>query len=77
VLSGTHKAGRLSAEEIQELREKNAEHLCSAFAGDVMLMRPLLLHASGRSLGIRQRRVLHIEYAGFVLPGGLAWSDEA
>jgi len=42
-----------------------------------MLMRPLLLHASGRSQGVKQRRVLHIEYAGFTLPAGLDWSDGA
>ena len=77
VLSGTHKLGRLAADQIQELRETPAEHLCRAAAGDVMLMRPLLLHASGRSESMRPRRVLHIEYAGFTLPGTLAWSDAA
>lgn len=77
VLAGTHKFGRLSAEEILEMRDRHPEHLCCASAGDVMLMRPLLLHASGRSLGVRQRRVLHIEYAGFALPAGLGWSDAA
>ena len=46
-------------------------------AGDVLLMRPLLLHASGRSQGTRQRRVLHIEYAGFELPEELRWSGQA
>ncbi|HEV2695645.1 MAG TPA: phytanoyl-CoA dioxygenase family protein [Verrucomicrobiae bacterium] len=77
VLSGTHKYGRLPALEIEELRERHPEHLCRAAAGDVMLMRPLLLHASSKSLGGRQRRVLHIEYAGFTLPAGLDWSDRA
>ena len=77
VLPGSHKSGRLSAEEIQEMRDQHPEHLCSAFAGDVMLMRPLLLHASGPSVGVRQRRVLHVEYAGFALPAGLGWSDLA
>jgi len=77
VLPGTHKCGRVSAPQIDELREQHPEYLCRVYAGDVMLMRPLLLHASGRSLGVRQRRVLHIEYAGFTLPAGLAWSDQA
>jgi hypothetical protein len=31
-------------------------------------MRPLLLHASGRSTSQRHHRVLHIEYAAFALP---------
>lgn len=77
VLAGTHKLGRLSAERIRELREQQPEHLCRVEAGDVMLMRPLLLHASGRTQGVRPRRVLHIEYAGFTLPACLAWSDVA
>ncbi|HSY17900.1 MAG TPA: phytanoyl-CoA dioxygenase family protein [Candidatus Acidoferrales bacterium] len=77
VLAGTHKLGRLGAGQIEELRGQHPEHLCRAAAGDVMLMRPLLLHASGRSLGVKQRRVLHIEYAGFTLPAGLDWSDGA
>ena len=77
VLAGTHRLGRLSADEIQELRGKHTPTLCSTTAGDVLLMRPLLLHASGRSLGHRQRRILHIEYAGFDLPDGLEWHEEA
>jgi ectoine hydroxylase-related dioxygenase (phytanoyl-CoA dioxygenase family) len=77
VLGGTHKLGRLPADEIEDVRSRHTEHLCRASAGDVMLMRPLLLHASGKSQGIKQRRVLHIEYAGFTLPMGLAWSDAA
>jgi hypothetical protein len=77
VLAGTHNLGRLTAEQIQELRGKHPEHLCDAAAGDVMLMRPLLLHASSRSHGVAERRVLHLEYAGFTLPSGLAWSDVA
>ena len=51
------------ATRIQELREQRASLVCSAFAGDALLMRPLLLHASSRSQSNRHRRVLHIEYA--------------
>ena len=77
VSAGTHRLGRLSADQIQELIAKHQEHRCSAKAGDVMLMRPLLLHSSGRSQGLRQRRVLHVEYAGFTLPEPLKWSENA
>lgn len=75
VLPGTHRLGRLSAEAIQECREIREEVLCEAKAGDVMLMRPLLLHASSRSSSPRRRRVLHIEYAGFKLPAPLEWHE--
>jgi hypothetical protein len=42
--------------------------VCAVAADDVLLMRPLLLHASGRSTSQRHHRVLHIEYAAFALP---------
>ena len=77
VLPGTHCLGRLPAERIQEWRGARSEILCAAAAGDALLMRPLLLHASRRSTSTRRRRVLHIEYAGFTLPGGLQWHDLA
>jgi hypothetical protein len=73
VIAGTHQMGRLTPEQIAKLREERAETLCTAAAGDALLMRPLLLHASGRSINDRPRRVLHIEYAATELPGGLAW----
>jgi hypothetical protein len=77
VLPGTHRLGRLSAEDIRRSRAEIPEFLCVARAGDALLMRPLLLHASGKSSGDRHRRVIHIEYAGFALPDGLAWHDGA
>ena len=75
VLSGTHRLGRLSAEAIQSCRETQKEILCEAKAGDVLLMRPLLLHASSRSTSPKRRRVLHIEFAGFQLPKPLEWHE--
>jgi len=75
VLSGTHCLGRLSAEAIQSCRETHEEVFCEAKAGDVLLMRPLLLHASSRSSSSKRRRVLHIEFAGFQLPKPLEWHE--
>lgn len=75
VIAGSHRLGRLNAEQIAGLREERGETLCVAAAGDALLMRPLLLHASGRSTNDRPRRVLHLEYAGEDLPGRLAWRE--
>ena len=74
VLPGTHVLGKLDAERIQSLRAEIPEHVCAAKAGDVLLMRPLLLHASGKSSSIRHRRILHVEFADFDLPDGLQWA---
>ena len=77
VLPGSHRAGRLSAEDILAWRDREPAWVCTAEAGDALLMRPLLLHASGRSRSARHRRVLHIEYAGFALPTELHWHEAA
>ena len=77
VLPGLHRSGILSSGRMDELAASQSEVLCAAAAGDVLLMRPLLLHASSRSKSERRRRVLHIEYAGFTLPAGLNWHEAA
>jgi hypothetical protein len=77
VLPGSHRHGRLSPEQIEALRARTPEVVCRAAAGDALLMRPLLLHASSRSTSDRPRRVLHIEYAAFTLPVGLNWHEAA
>lgn len=77
VIPTSHRHGRLSAEQIERVRQEADEVVCVAEAGDVMLMRPLLLHASSRATTDRPRRVLHIEYADFELPGGLRWHAAA
>lgn len=76
VLPGSHRFGRLSAEEIEQQRSKMAEVVCAARAGDILAMRPLLVHASSRSTSERPRRVLHIEYAGETLPASLRWHGQ-
>jgi ectoine hydroxylase-related dioxygenase (phytanoyl-CoA dioxygenase family) len=76
VIGGTHLAGRLDAEQIKAARRERVEMICTAQAGDALLMRPLLLHASGRSASDRSRRVLHLEYAAEALPHGLRWQSE-
>ena len=75
VIPGTHRLGRLATEPIRELRSRQPDVLCGAAAGDALLMRPLILHASGRSSGLRHRRIVHLEYAGFRLPEGLEWAE--
>jgi hypothetical protein len=77
ILPGSHRNGRLSPQLIQRQQSAQPAVACIAAAGDALLMRPLLLHASSRSTSARHRRVLHIEYAGFTLPAELAWHEAA
>lgn len=73
VVPGTHRAGRLSDEEALRLRDETGEETCYANRGDIMAMRPLLLHASSKSRGGGKRRVLHFLFGPAELPFGLAW----
>ena len=77
VLPGTHAGGRLSAAQIQRLRGERDAHDCLADAGDAILMRPLLLHASSAATSPAHRRVIHLEFANAALDGGLEWQAVA
>lgn len=70
VLPGSHRTGKT----LQMQPFAPVELHCRA--GDVLLMRPLLVHASGKSLPgtTQQRRILHLEFAtSRTLPGGATW----
>jgi len=76
VLPGTHRLGRLSAEQITARRAEIAEVACPTPAGGAVLMRPLLLHASSAAIVPAHRRVLHLEFAvSNGLPLGVMWNE--
>jgi ectoine hydroxylase-related dioxygenase (phytanoyl-CoA dioxygenase family) len=51
------------------------EEACRVASGGIMIMRPLLRHASSRSSTGKRRRVIHIEFSNAELPAGLNWSE--
>ncbi len=63
VIPASHTRGVLSGEEIRAAVAAQTAVECHVPTGGVLLMRPLLLHASGKSRLDVPRRVLHIEYA--------------
>ena len=67
--------GRFDDDGIRRCLEVGGETVCTGKAGDVSLMRPLLLHASSRAVEPTHRRVLHLEFAAGPLPGGLEWQE--
>jgi len=75
VLPRSHRHGRLSGDAIQEWRVKASAISCAVKRGGVVLMRPLLLHASSVSRNPSHRRVVHLEFASEPLPGGLRWLE--
>ncbi|WP_207625778.1 hypothetical protein [Niastella populi] len=40
-----------------------------------MIMQPLLLHASNRTVNNNKRTVIHLEFSNRLLPGGLQWAE--
>lgn len=76
VIPGSHREGILEPDRIAAWRTRGGEVTCECRAGDVLLMRPLLLHASFPAASPRHRRVLHLEFSASPLPNGLEWHQE-
>jgi ectoine hydroxylase-related dioxygenase (phytanoyl-CoA dioxygenase family) len=62
VSPGSHGHGILRSTEIPGCLDRCGETTCLAQAGDVLLMKPLLLHASSPATEPSHRRVLHLVY---------------
>lgn len=62
VLPDTHRMGRLSEAQIDELARTIEPVECVVDRGGVIALRPLVVHASSKSRSLLRRRVLHIEY---------------
>jgi ectoine hydroxylase-related dioxygenase (phytanoyl-CoA dioxygenase family) len=63
VLPGTHERGVLTDAQIHAAAERVEPVTCIAGRGGVLIMRPLLIHASSKLVSAASRRVLHFEYA--------------
>ena len=63
VIPGSHCEGVLSDEQVEKIVDKGESVTCLVEQSGVIVMRPLIIHASSKSQSDRPRRVLHIEYA--------------
>lgn len=75
VIPKSHTLGIWPPSKIAAL-DRSSETTCSVAQGSIMLMKPLLLHASGRTTNHQNRRVIHIEFSRSELPAGLEWSEK-
>lgn len=73
VIPGSHRHGKLADEEILRLVSTQPQVGLAVPQGAVLLMRPLLLHASSPATVPAHRRVLHIELAPPDLIAPLQW----
>jgi ectoine hydroxylase-related dioxygenase (phytanoyl-CoA dioxygenase family) len=72
VIPGSHCDGKLNGSEIDKWKQTDST-ICTCEPGGILLMRPLLLHASSAAISPSHRRVIHLDYAGCNLPTGLEW----
>ncbi|HEX4268786.1 MAG TPA: phytanoyl-CoA dioxygenase family protein [Steroidobacteraceae bacterium] len=73
VVPRSHKLGRLRPQEILASRDAHGARSVPVPRGGLMLMRPLLLHASSKVIGNARRGVLHFLFGPLSLPGGVLW----
>jgi ectoine hydroxylase-related dioxygenase (phytanoyl-CoA dioxygenase family) len=78
VVPGSHLNGIYRPKNIDPIAigwSKDREIVCDTPKAAIMIMRPLLLHASSRSTNHQKRRVIHIEFSSENLPSPLEWSE--
>jgi ectoine hydroxylase-related dioxygenase (phytanoyl-CoA dioxygenase family) len=73
VIPGSHLKGVYRPETINWDTETVVD--CEVPRGGVMIMKPLLLHSSGKTTNNQRRRVVHIEFSRRRLQGGLQWAE--
>lgn len=75
VIPGSHCHGWLD-DEIDQWKGSVDEVTCVTDAGGLLVMSPMILHASSTAERPGHRRVIHLEYAACDLPGQLEWADQ-
>ena len=74
VLNKTHKKGICRTENIK--LENDIETICEVEKGGIMILKPLLFHASNKTTNNDSRRVIHIEFSNLQLPKEIEWSEK-
>lgn len=71
VVPGSHANGRMTCASVSQHAANRLS--CIVPRGGVLVMRPLLIHSSGKPRASKPRRVLHYLY-GPPLPAGVSWA---
>lgn len=75
VIPESHQKGVIAMQDFR-LEDYPEPVTCPFQKGGVMLMKPLILHASNKSTSERNRRVFHLEFSDFDLPDGMDWREK-
>lgn len=76
VIPGSHLKGRIKSSEILPLVESSTIVECISKPGDILIMNPLLLHSSRKSLNPTHRRIIHVEFSSSTLPSKIQWHEK-
>ena len=74
VIPDSHTKGIIRIDETFQKNDYGEEFLCKVKKGGVMLMKPLLLHASSKSISEFDRRVIHLEFCNKEIP--MQWLEK-
>ena len=75
VIRHSHLSGVIELSEWLKHKE-GEEIICTVNKGGVVIMKPLILHASKRTENLKKRRVIHIEFTSRSLPHDLRWKEK-
>jgi len=73
VIPCSHKKGILQQKQVLELAKNSDAIDCVTLAGDALVMKPLIIHASNKSVLNSDRRIIHLEFSDYQLPKGINW----
>jgi hypothetical protein len=77
VAVGSHRYGRAATKDVADLVRRSQIFVATGRSGDVLVLKTLAIHRSGRARSPAQRRVLHVDYASVDLPAPLEWQVDA
>jgi hypothetical protein len=60
-----------------DLKKRRGESVLTVPRGGLILMKPLLVHASSPAIRPDHRRVIHLEFTAVELPDNLEWFSRA
>jgi hypothetical protein len=73
IAPGSHRLGKVPADEAAAAARRTRPIACLARAGDVWAYATSILHASERAAAPARRRVIQVDFSADALPGGLEW----
>lgn len=75
VVPRSHCEGVIDVKKLNFEELNLQEEICELKVGDVLLMKPLILHRSKRSSNEKRRRVIHVEFSDWELPSIIRWKE--